>query len=59
MIAEFRSNVPLLGGAVLASMGPRSVDRGIQVMHGVFCSYQALQWGRDQLIAEFKIQRTC
>ena len=33
-------------------MGPRSIDRGIQVAGSAVVSAATLQWGRDQLIAE-------
>ena len=33
-------------------MGPRSIDRGTESRHGVVEAAYALQWGRDQLIAE-------
>src|ERR1019366_3112879 len=40
-------------GILGASMGPRSVDRGIpKGQHFTLCACP-LQWGRDQLIAEF------
>ena len=34
-------------------MGPRSIDRGIGRTPGQIDFYTMLQWGRDQLIAEF------
>ena len=35
-------------------MGPRSIDRGNQVLRSEGYAMIALQWGRDQLIAEIK-----
>ena len=40
---------------IVASMGPRSADRGIENHHGNFKRVGGLQWGRDQLIAEFAV----
>ncbi len=34
-------------------MGPRSADRGIAPGIRIFAPHRWLQWGRDQLIAEF------
>ena len=34
-------------------MGPRSVDRGIEDELLTWICFNWLQWGRDQLIAEF------
>ena len=43
------------GGLRVASMGPRSVDRGIGKFMGLVVPlFAALQWGRDQLIAELR-----
>ena len=39
-------------------MGPRSVDRGISALDWVDGIYDTLQWGRDQLIAEFRSRKT-
>jgi len=39
----------------IASMGPRSADRGIATEESYSPSPVALQWGRDQLIAEFTL----
>jgi len=36
-----------------ASMGPRSIDRGIEMCLHSIIGNLSLQWGRDQLIAEF------
>ena len=36
-----------------ASMGPRSIDRGIEPLKRSRPRGRPLQWGRDQLIAEF------
>ena len=36
-----------------ASMGPRSIDRGIRGSRCCPAWLLLLQWGRDQLIAEF------
>ena len=35
-------------------MGPRSIDRGIEAHDSCPTCESGLQWGRDQLIAEFK-----
>ena len=35
-------------------MGPRSIDRGIVHLTEGCVSFSVLQWGRDQLIAEFE-----
>jgi len=37
----------------IASMGPRSADRGIHITEAMKAKDDLLQWGRDQLIAEF------
>ena len=34
-------------------MGPRSIDRGIPIGPRIVLATSGLQWGRDQLIAEF------
>src|SRR5450759_5366581 len=44
---------PSVPESFAASMGPRSIDRGIRLMPRWLRSRRnALQWGRDQLIAE-------
>jgi len=42
--------------ALHASMGPRSIDRGIARLLDKVRLEAALQWGRDQLIAELRNQ---
>src|SRR5437867_3350247 len=40
----------------MASMGPRSIDRGNNVLQRAYaCSAGRLQWGRDQSIAEMSV----
>src|ERR1017187_8257330 len=42
-----------------ASMGPRSIDRGIDAVLLHAGPLELLQWGRDQLIAEFASETAC
>ncbi len=42
-------------GIDLASMGPRSIDRGKDLRAGQALGLELLQWGRDQLIAESRM----
>src|SRR5579884_1792712 len=53
MIAEIRGRSTLSAGSAVASMGPRSNDRGNDLQYQrVERSALRLQWGRDQMIAE-------
>ena len=53
LIAELLLEELTWPGITQASMGPRSIDRGISVSRLRTAAPSALQWGRDQLIAEF------
>jgi len=53
LIAEFRAGVADVARRSVASMGPRSADRGIGFQLAITPRVKVLQWGRDQLIAEF------
>jgi len=52
MIAEMRRQLVGLIGVKIASMGPRSNDRGNVVARSRTLQGRGLQWGRDQMIAE-------
>src|SRR5579871_5235941 len=52
LIAEFLDRKDNVYPRKEASMGPRSIDRGILVRSPAAFSARSLQWGRDQLIAE-------
>jgi len=53
LIAELLHKSAKLAKKELASMGPRSADRGILRRSLGSSRRSLLQWGRDQLIAEF------
>src|SRR2546426_1133460 len=52
LIAESHPGECHLLGCIQASMGPRSIDRGIGRLTDCVTKTLLLQWGRDQLIAE-------
>ena len=53
LIAELLAGWTLRFTGRTASMGPRSIDRGIDLRRLEAAGSHRLQWGRDQLIAEF------
>ena len=52
LIAELHRHGSQCEGTRVASMGPRSIDRGTPGDEAQAGDSQLLQWGRDQLIAE-------
>src|SRR5258706_344962 len=54
LIAEFKESDANNWLLFFASMGPRSIDRGISIATWHARCAIALQWGRDRLIAELR-----
>ncbi len=55
-IAEFKGLGFTSGTALIASMGPRSIDRGIGSEYEYLVpTHATLQWGRDLSIAELRL----